>query len=276
MRKFLALLIVALAAIISASAIASPVGGSDSTHGVNPGVFDPGNTGCPTAEWTSEGLDLHKLCDSSTNAAAGADVVGFQGQVLTQLSFDIKNGSHVGAGSPRFDVVFSNGDFFIFSAHYAPVQTDLENGWTHYEFDAFTPYCDFASAQPEGCGFGSEIEAMDVLLDEEGVAILRNISVNGLVMNSAQVSAAAKAQVNRDGYCSQAPVKRADGTTGRFVDLEFGQASVDSRWFGSTPAYFVQGLGESCEVPAGYSLVPGVTVNSAGEAGGNHPYAKKG
>jgi hypothetical protein len=46
-------------------------------------------------------------------------------------------------------------------------------------------------------------------------------------------------------------------------------------WAGATPAYYAEGVGETCVLPTGYALVPGVTVNNRGEAGGNHPYAKK-
>lgn len=273
--KYIALIIVACLALLGAqSAKAVPTGGSDTTHGVVPGVFDPDSTGCPTAEWTLLGLDLHKLCDTSTNAAAGGDVVGFNDQKLEQLSFDIKNGSHIGAGSPRFDVLFTDDTFRIFVANYG-LATDLEDGWTHYEFNDQTPFCDFASSEPETCGFnGAGIAGIDVLLDEEGVAVLRNISVNGIVMNSAPTPP--QARPSRDGYCTKEPFTRADGTKGLFADLEFGQPSVDPAWQGATPAYYVAGIGETCLLPAGAVAVAGVTVNVNGEAGGIHPYYKKG
>lgn len=273
--KYIALIIVACLALIGAqTAKSSPVAGSDTTHGVVPGVFDPDGTGCPTAVWEDQGLDLQKLCDTSTNAAAGADVVGFNGQALDQLSFDIKNGSHIGAGSPRFDVLFNDGTFRIFVANYG-LATDLENGWTHYEFNDQTPFCDFASSEPETCGFNDEgIAGIDVLLDEEGVAVLRNISVNGIVMNSAPASVTPRP--SHDGYCTKEPFTRLDGTKGLFADLEFGQPSVDPAWQGATPAFYEQGKGETCVIDAGYVAVAGVTVNSLGESGGVHPYYKKG
>jgi hypothetical protein len=52
-----------------------------------PGVFDPGNTGCVTSTFSNGVLHLAKNCPTSTNAAAGADITGLEGQTFTSASF---------------------------------------------------------------------------------------------------------------------------------------------------------------------------------------------
>lgn len=48
-------------------------------------------------------------------------------------------------------------------------------------------------------------------------------------------------------YCTPQPVKRADGTYGRFVDLVQGQNLTDPTYAGATPAYYGQGYGLTCD-----------------------------
>jgi hypothetical protein len=70
-------------------------------------------------------------------------------------------------------------------------------------------------------------------------------------------------------YCMPAPVKRADGTTGRYVDLEFNQQLNDPKYAGATPALYVQGYGSTCDLPAsgGYKDA-GYKVDLAGTRSG--------
>ena len=69
MKKFLALGVTVFALVLAATASAALV----------PGVYDPGATGCPTATYSAGVLHLVKNCPTATNAAAGADITGFDG-----------------------------------------------------------------------------------------------------------------------------------------------------------------------------------------------------
>src|SRR5436190_973560 len=88
-----------------------------------PGVFDPGNTGCPKASFANGVLHLEKNCATSTNAAAGADITGLEGQTFTSASFTLASTSQCNGGSPRFDVQTTTGFFFLGCNNVTPVGT---------------------------------------------------------------------------------------------------------------------------------------------------------
>lgn len=89
-------------------------------------------------------------------------------------------------------------------------------------------------------------------------------------------------QIDRDGACASHPVLRVgDNTYGIFVDLD--QATFDAGTFAGvtfTAALFVQGLGETCDVPAGFKYT-GYNVESSGKVNTDapqfniHPYYVK-
>src|SRR5947208_12798222 len=103
MRKLIVIAATAAALALSGVAAAALV----------PGVFDPGNTGCVTSTFSNGVLHLAKNCPTSTNAAAGADITGQEGQVFTSGSFTLASSAQCQGGSPRFDVVTTNGLFFL-------------------------------------------------------------------------------------------------------------------------------------------------------------------
>src|ERR671934_1587133 len=96
--------LVLIATVVGALALAGAAGAT-----LVPGVFDPGNTGCVTSTFSNGVLHLAKNCLTSTNAAAGADITGFEGQTFTSASFTLASASQCQGGSPRFDVVTTNG-----------------------------------------------------------------------------------------------------------------------------------------------------------------------
>jgi len=133
-----------------------------------PGVFDPGNTGCVHATFSSGVLHLEKNCPTSTTAAAGADITGLEGQTFTSASFTLASTSQCQGGSPRFDVVTTDGTFFLGCNNVIPVGTTY----------TFTPAT--LAAGGSGLAFPTgTIQAIDVLIDVEGTADLSNITVNG-------------------------------------------------------------------------------------------------
>jgi hypothetical protein len=134
-------------------------------------VYDPGNLGTASAAWTKEGLSLQKNAPTSAWLAAGAEIKGVQGESLDQLSFDVKG--YCGAGAPRFNVLTGTDSLLYFGcAHGA--KTALGDGWTRVVFNG---------SEAGGGAFGATIASIDVVQDEEGQTLLRNISVNGVEVN---------------------------------------------------------------------------------------------
>src|SRR5690242_9182247 len=99
MRKFIVAIATVGALALAGTAAAALV----------PGVYDPGNTGCPVATYSNGVLHLEKNCPTPTNAAAGADITGLDGQTFTSASFTLASASQCQGGSPRFDVVTTDG-----------------------------------------------------------------------------------------------------------------------------------------------------------------------
>ena len=162
MRKLVIAIVVALSLALAGSAAAALV----------PGVFDPGNTGCPKATVSHGWLQLEKNCVSTTNAAAGADITGLEGQPFVSASFTLKSASQCQGGSPRFDISTTGGLWFAGCNTVTPVID--ANGRATY---TFTP-ADLVPQVP-GNTLGT-ITAVDVLIDQQGTADLRNITVNGI------------------------------------------------------------------------------------------------
>src|SRR4030095_9096262 len=105
MKKFLIAGVLATAFAFAVSASAALV----------PGVFDPGNTGCVKATYIKKTKTLHleKNCPTPTNAAAGADITGVSGQTFQSASFRLASATQCQGGSPRFNVVTTAGEVFL-------------------------------------------------------------------------------------------------------------------------------------------------------------------
>lgn len=165
MRKLVVLLAGVVALSVAGAAAAALV----------PGVFDPGSTGCPVATYANGVLHLEKNCPTPTNAAAGADITGFTGQTFASASFTLANQSQCQGGSPRFDVVTSDGTFFLGCNNVMP--TVNGDGTATYTFDAASIAAG-GNQVPVPTG---TISAVDVLIDVQGTADLSNITFNGVV-----------------------------------------------------------------------------------------------
>jgi hypothetical protein len=153
-----------------------------------PGVFDPGKTGCPKATYANGVLHLEKNCATSTNAAAGADITGLEGQPFTSASFTLASTSQCQGGSPRFDIVTTTGTFFLGCNNVTPVVN--ADGTATYTFNAATIAAG-GNQVPVPTG---TITSADVLIDVQGTADVSRISVNGI----AQVPTK-KAKCDREG-----------------------------------------------------------------------------
>lgn len=122
-------------------------------------------------------LVLQKNVTTETNAAAGADITGEEGIILTSLGFDVKNETYCGAGAPRFNVYTTSGVYYFFGCTYG-THTDLGNGWTRITFDNLDAFpSDGTTVFP---GFGSTtITDIEIVMDEQGATTLDNIMING-------------------------------------------------------------------------------------------------
>jgi hypothetical protein len=163
MRKLIIATVAALALAFAGTAAAALV----------PGVFDPGHTGCPTATYSGGWLHLEKNCATSTNAAAGADITGLDGQPFVSASFTLKSASQCQGGSPRFDISTTGGLWFAGCNRVTPVTNP--DGTATYTFGP-------ANLDPQFAGntLGT-ITAVDVLIDVQGTADLTKITVNGVL-----------------------------------------------------------------------------------------------
>jgi hypothetical protein len=171
-----------------------------------PGVYDPGNTGCVHATFSSGVLHLEKNCPSSTDAAAGADITGLEGQPFTSASFTLASTSQCQGGSPRFDIVTTTGLYFLGCNNVTPVGNT-------YTFDA-------ASIAAAGLPFPTgTIESISVLIDIQGTADLSNITVNGQLQVPAPTTStpSSKDDCKNGGWKNFTPAFKNQGDCVSFV-----------------------------------------------------------
>lgn len=182
------LLIAAIAAC--ALAVAGPAGAA-----LVIAPYDP--TGLCTVNTYNHGvLHLEKKCTTETPAAAGADITGFTGQTFASASFTLASTVQCNGGSPRFDILDSNGKvFFLGCNNVTPVANS--NGTFTYNFTM----ADLLRINPT-LGTPGTIQAADVAIDVQGVADISNIFFNGVRQVPAGTGPASKAQCKNDGWKS--------------------------------------------------------------------------
>jgi hypothetical protein len=159
-----------------------------------PGVFDPGNTGCVTSTFSNGVLHLAKNCPTSTNAAAGADITGLEGQTFTSASFTLASASQCQGGSPRFDVVTTTGLFFLGCNNVTP--TINANGTATYTFTAAT----IAAGGNQVPFPTGTIQSISILIDVQGTADISDITVNGVLQVPAPTTPTSKDQCKNGGW----------------------------------------------------------------------------
>jgi hypothetical protein len=179
--------------------------GAHDFNNVDPFTFDPSDldlvasrwingTGCPSGKTTdpacptgdksdkdNAGLLLVKTGATANNAAAGAQLKNVNGITLTDLGYDIRSGSHCGAGAPRFNVVTNDGvTHFIGCASPPPAVMSKSAGWMRLRWlpaDAFPPI-----TKPVKSISIIFDEGQDVPGDGSGSAIIDNVDINGKIV----------------------------------------------------------------------------------------------
>jgi hypothetical protein len=175
------------------------------TYFVKPINFDPGHTGTAATQWVkflgladpgeidteNWGLVLSKNTATATNSAAFAQVqltccagnINLTG--LTELGFDIRNGGHCGAGSPRFNVVTSDGVTHFLGCSAGTATGTPAPGWTRLRFDPNSSQAFPSPVSPTALVRNIYIvadEGTDTGPDFSGVSIIDNIDLNGDLM----------------------------------------------------------------------------------------------
>jgi len=167
-----------------------------------PSIYDPGNTGTVASAWVKHlgltdprdsgdvdryGLLLSKNTSTSTNSAAQADIKNVAGMHLTELGYDIRNGGHCGAGSPRFNLVTNDNIFhFVGGCSTATITPNTPDpGWSRVRIDLAT-FVFPALTSTE------TIKSLQVLSDEgvdtgpdfSGLSVIDNIDINGFFIGA--------------------------------------------------------------------------------------------
>ena len=184
MKKPMVAAVAACALIFAATAAAS----------LQPGVYDPLNSGCVSATYSHNVLHLVKNCTGAAfDSAAGADITGLEGQSFQSASFTLASASQCLGGSPRFDISTTTGLFFLGCNNVTP--TTNSDGSVTY---TFTP-ANLVPADPTKTTPGT-ITGISILIDQNGTADVTKIMVNGELQKPLPKGLNGKKQCTKDGW----------------------------------------------------------------------------
>jgi hypothetical protein len=150
------------------------------------------DTGCPTGDSQdtyNDGLLLSKVGPTSTNASAGATILGVKGITLTEIGYDLRKpdsfgddkGSHC-AGSPRLKVVTQDGTTHSIVCVSPGTNQTTTGDWIRLRFALASASPPITSTFP--------VKSIQVVLEEGsdtgpdyfGLAVLDNIDINGTLI----------------------------------------------------------------------------------------------
>ncbi len=102
-----------------------------------------------------------------------------EGNTLTELGYDIRNGSQCTAKSPRFVVVTSDDAVHKIGCSTGTTQPSPATGWKRLRFDPTNPSQTVPAITP-----GSKVKSIHIVLDDgpetgASLVVLDNIDVNG-------------------------------------------------------------------------------------------------
>jgi hypothetical protein len=177
------------------------------TFSVQTSVFDPDNSEELVSTWLqglgvakdlmdasslpTDGNDLENqglvmsadgLSSAGKNGAGLAQIVGAQGQSLTELGYDLRDGSNCGGGNPRFWITtVNNCQYFIECDQDSPTVTPLYGSWNRRRWTSLTGISP-TGATPSCASLSSSdtVKTLYIIFDAgtDGFAILDNIDVN--------------------------------------------------------------------------------------------------
>ena len=161
---------------------------------------------CPTGDASdsrNQGLLLAKTGPTANYASAGAQLTGVKGTVLTEVGYDIRKptsavdprGSHCGAGSPRFNIVTSDGaSYFLGCNSPAATTAGVGAGWLRLRWGGSVPLVAYTPGGVLTVISGKTVTSIEIVFDEGqdtgpdnfGLAVLDNIDVNGTLVGTGQ------------------------------------------------------------------------------------------
>ena len=171
--------------------------------------FDPTKTNHVAAAWV-KGLGetdasgpnnfavlLSKSTETAANASSGVVITGAVGIVLNDplsvLGFDIRDGSHCGAGAPRFNVVTMDNVLHFLGCQAATTveavsgEPEVEPGWTRKKLTPSDLNQAFPAIPTSAISSTNTVSSIAIVFDEGtdqgvGFAILDNININGVFL----------------------------------------------------------------------------------------------
>jgi hypothetical protein len=184
--------------LVAAAAVLTLALAGTAAAALEPFTFDPGSA-CAGVSSTFTGgvLHLSKPCTTPTNASAGAEITGANGQTFTSASFTLASAAQCQGGSPRFNVFTSTGTFFLGCNNVTPTMN--ADGTATYTFTAAT----LAAAGQQVPTPTGTITQVEVLIDVQGSADLSNITFNGVTQVPAPTPVGpptSKAQCKHGGW----------------------------------------------------------------------------
>jgi hypothetical protein len=181
--------------ILAAAGVAALALAGTAAAALVPWTFVGGGAVCsPTSTFSGGVLHLSKPCTTDTNASAGATITGVSGQTFTSASFTLASTAQCQGGSPRFNVVTTDGTFFLGCNNVTP--TINADGTATYLFTAAT----IAAAGGQVPVPTGTITSVDVLIDVQGTADLSQITFNGQTQVPVAGSPSSKAQCKHGGW----------------------------------------------------------------------------
>ncbi len=167
--------------------LAYPAGHAIVTAGWLKGIGLPDNLGPNPNDDQQYGLLLSKNGPTTDCSAAGADITGVKGITLTELGFDYRNGTHCGAGAPRFNVAATDGFHFLggcSNSTQTPAPQD-PTAWTRVRINPTNA----AQAFPP-IATGATVISIEIVFDEgtdtaggsPGLAVIDNIDINATLV----------------------------------------------------------------------------------------------
>jgi hypothetical protein len=149
--------------------------------GLNSNATNPADN--PNKQDPHEGLLLSKNGPTPDCSSAGAKITGADGNTVTELGFDIRNGTHCGGGAPRFNVTTTDGVFHFVGnctlGTTSPAPQD-PSAWTRVRFSPAVAIPPITPAET--------IKAIEIVFDEgtdagpgAGLAVIDNIDISGVL-----------------------------------------------------------------------------------------------
>ena len=186
MKKTVVAAVAACALVFAATAAAS----------LQPGVYDPTNSGCVSATLSHNVLHLVKNCTGAAfDSAAGAEIDGLEGQTFQSASFTLASASQCLGGSPRFDISTTTGLFFAGCNSVTP--TTNPDGSVTY---TFSPTDLVYAPNPAQHPTPGTITGLSILIDQNQMADVTKITVNGELQKALPKGLNGKKQCTKGGW----------------------------------------------------------------------------